>query len=52
MEQNLYSLINAKFLKIKTKKFAHLDCDAILQDFQKHFSTKCVLITTKRGRDF
>jgi hypothetical protein len=32
--KNLYSLIFAKFLKIKSQKFAILDCAAILKDFQ------------------
>jgi hypothetical protein len=39
--KNLYSLIFAKFLKIKSQKSAILDCAAILKDFQKRFSTKC-----------
>jgi hypothetical protein len=33
--KNLYSLIFAKFLKIKSQKSAILDCAAILKYFQK-----------------
>jgi hypothetical protein len=40
--ENLYSLIFANFLKIKSQKSAILDCAAILKDFQKRASTKCL----------
>jgi hypothetical protein len=43
-------LIFAEFSKIKRQKSAILDCAAILEDFQKRFSTKSS--TTKRGRVF
>jgi hypothetical protein len=33
--KNLYSLIFAKFLKIKRQKSAILDCAAILKDFER-----------------
>jgi hypothetical protein len=34
--KNLFSLIYAKLLKIKSQKSAILDCAAILKNFQKH----------------
>jgi hypothetical protein len=38
--KNLYSLILAKILKIKSQIPAILDCAAIWKDFQKRSSTK------------
>jgi hypothetical protein len=38
--EKIYSSIFAQFLKIKSQKFAILDCAAILKDFQKLPSTK------------
>jgi hypothetical protein len=39
--KNLFSLIFAKFLKIKSQKSAILNCAAILKDFKKRSSAKC-----------
>jgi hypothetical protein len=37
--KNVYALIFAKIFKIKSQKFAILDCATIFKDFQKRSST-------------